>query len=175
MQDSYKWKIVMMGDFAVGKTSLVRRFVYDEFSDSYLTTIGVKVTKKDLILEQAVISLLIWDIAGSDRFNIVSPEYIKGARGGIIVADVTRESTIESIQTHIDFIHSVNPEAVIAVALNKSDLVEENPDKLALIEQMKSVIGLKGCHSCFLTSAKKGENVEELFNTLADKIKIGIR
>ena len=132
MQNIYKWKIVMMGDFAVGKTSLVRRFVYDEFSDSYLTTIGVKVTKKDINLENASASLLIWDIAGSDRFNIVSPEYIKGASGGIIVADLTRESTIESIQMHSDMILSVNPDAVIVVALNKTDLVADDKLKIYL-------------------------------------------
>ena len=175
MRDSYKWKIVMMGDFAVGKTSLVRRFVYDEFSDSYLTTIGVKVTKKEMALDNGDVSLLIWDIAGSDRFNIVSPEYIRGASGGIIVADVTRESTIESIQAHIDDIHNINPEAVLAVALNKSDLAAGNPDRLPLIEAAKAVTGVKGCHTCFLTSAKNGENVEELFKTLAEKIRIGNR
>ena len=173
MPNTYKWKIVMMGDFAVGKTSLVRRFVYDEFSDSYLTTIGVKVTKKDLKTDTSDITLLIWDIAGSDRFNIVSPEYIKGASGGIIVADLTRESTVQSVQAHIDLIHSINPDAVITVALNKSDLIPENSDKLSLIESMKTIIGTKGCQSCFLTSAKNGENVEELFNALSEKIRNG--
>ena len=165
----------MMGDFAVGKTSLVRRFVYDEFSDSYLTTIGVKVTKKDIESDNAKASLLIWDIAGSDRFNIVSPEYIKGATGGIIVADLSRESTIESIQMHLDMILSINPDAVITVALNKADLVSDNKVKIDLTETQKKVASLKGCWACFLTSAKTGENVEEIFKNLTDKILNGNR
>ncbi len=74
MNAAYKLKIVLLGDFAVGKTSLIRRFVFDEFNDSYLTTIGVKVTRKEVdIKDRGRTDLLLWDIAGSDRIQRYLP------------------------------------------------------------------------------------------------------
>jgi small GTP-binding protein len=165
MAADFKWKIVMVGEFAVGKTSLVRRFVNDEFSDSYLTTIGVKVTKKEAVINDKVSAdLLLWDIAGSDKFTQISPEYIKGASAGIIVADITRKNTIETLSAHADLLKSVNPGILIAAALNKSDLVENPQDSLKLYESIFNTNNIK----LFLgTSAKSGLNVENLFNKLS--------
>jgi len=136
MGADYKWKIVMVGDFAVGKTSLVRRFVFDEFSDSYLTTIGVKVTRKEVLMKNsAVADLLLWDIAGSDKFTKISPEYIKGASAGIIVADASRKNTIENISGHAELLKNVNPDMHIFTALNKCDLVENIDDWIKFTEE----------------------------------------
>ncbi len=171
MPGDYKWKVVMLGDFAVGKTSLVRRFVYDEFSDSYLTTVGVKVTKKDISVEQDNISLLLWDIAGSDRFSSVTPEYLRGAAGAIIVADITRSSSIDSIRTHVDMILSINPSAGIVLALNKLDLVKKSDERLAYMKSDEFRNGFSGSPVIHFTSARSGENVEELFLSIAEKIR----
>jgi len=168
MGSDYKWKIVMVGDFSVGKTSLVRRFVFDEFSDSYLTTIGVKVTKKELVINNSVIAdFLLWDIAGSDKFTNISPEYIKGASAGIVVADLTRKITIENIPTHIELLKSENPSMKICVALNKSDLVEDIKESLQLAEN-----GSKGSNVNLIipTSARNGMNVEDMFVKLGNLI-----
>ncbi|MFA5519142.1 MAG: Rab family GTPase [Spirochaetota bacterium] len=170
MPGAYKWKVVMMGDFAVGKTSLVRRFVYDEFSDSYLTTVGVKVTKKEVSLNDNDISLLLWDIAGSDNFNFITAEYLRGGLGGIIVADITRERSLESIPDHIDTLLACNPSVKIIVALNKLDLVKENDERLIYLKSDEFRKSLNGEPSILFTSALSGENVEILFLSLADKI-----
>ena len=164
MSSDYKWKIVMVGEFAVGKTSLVRRFVNDEFSDSYLTTIGVKVTRKDVIInDKSSADLLVWDIAGSDKFTQISPEYIKGASAGIIVADLTRKNTIENISVHVDLLKSVNPDIYICAAFNKSDLVENPEDNIKLYEKSLNSDDIK---LILTTSAKNSLNVENLFNKL---------
>lgn len=170
MPGAYKWKVVMMGDFAVGKTSLVRRFVYDEFSDFYLTTVGVKVTKKEVSVNDNDISLLLWDIAGSDRFSSITTEYLRGASGAIIVADITRESSVQNISSHIDMILSSNPSAGIVVALNKIDLLEENDERLMYLKSDEFLKSLNGTPSLIFSSALSGENVEKLFLSLAEKV-----
>ncbi|HNX23133.1 MAG TPA: Rab family GTPase [Spirochaetota bacterium] len=173
MASGYKWKVVMVGDFAVGKTSLVRRFVYDEFSDSYLTTIGVKVTKKEVAVSDAISAdLLLWDIAGSDKFTKILPEYIRGASAGIIVADLTRRNTIENIPEHAELLRSENPYMDIYVALNKSDLVENAEEYVELAED-----GTKGKNIklTITTSAKDGSNIDDLFTRLFNSLLEGIQ
>jgi small GTP-binding protein len=173
MSVDYKWKVVMLGDFAVGKTSLVRRYVYDEFSDSYLTTIGVKVTRKDVAINDSLkADLLLWDIAGSDKFIKISPDYLKGASAGIIVADLTRKSTIENIPEHIDLLRSVNPSAMIFIALNKSDMSSNTEEQL---KNTKNWISGNQFESIFITSAKDGSNIESLFKNLTSSVYQGIR
>ncbi|MEO0836337.1 MAG: ADP-ribosylation factor-like protein, partial [Cyanobacteria bacterium J06642_3] len=87
-------KICLLGDFNVGKTSLVRRFVEDTFSDRYLTTVGVKISRKSMTVstEQDIhqVNLLVWDLEGNTKFKSITPSYLKGASGSIIVADLTR-------------------------------------------------------------------------------------
>jgi len=168
MSSEYKWKIILAGEFAVGKTSLVRRFVSDEFSDSYLTTIGVKVTKKEVVISNNITAdLLLWDIAGSDKFTKIAPEYIKGGSAGIIVADLTRKNTIECVSAHVELLKSVNPDMFICAALNKSDLVENPHDYIKLYESSFNSNDVK---FVLTTSAKTGLNVENLFNKLCNAL-----
>ena len=89
-------KICMVGDFSVGKTSLIRRFVDRQFSDKYLSTVGVKISRKAVELEggegdKKTIQLLIWDIEGQTKFKAIAPSYLQGSKGVIIVADVSRQ------------------------------------------------------------------------------------
>jgi len=168
MSVDYKWKIVLLGDFAVGKTSLVRRYVYDEFSDSYLTTIGVKVTRKDVAINDSIrADLLLWDIAGSDKFMKISPDYLKGASAGIIVADLTRRSTIDNIPEHIDLLQSVNPSAIVFIALNKSDI---SPNADEHINKTRDMLSGKTFGSLIATSAKDGSNIDALFREITSMI-----
>jgi len=152
-------KILLLGDFSVGKTSLVKRYVDGTFDDKYLTTIGVKISKKLLTLKGVEYELLIWDIEGSTPSKKISLGYYKGASGAIFVADVTRKETIEGIEAHKEVFLSENPDAKFVIAYNKSDKLSE-----ILKEQMELT------ENSFLTSAKNDENVEALFIKLMENM-----
>ena len=166
-------KICMIGDFSVGKTSLIRRFVDRQFSDKYLSTVGVKISRKAVELrsekgEGKKMQLLIWDIEGQTKFKAIAPSYLLGAKGAIIVADVSRPETIESLPEHIKLFLSVNQKGFMIIALNKADLIESEKMKKILqankFAEEEQVIGV------FPTSAKEGENVDQIFADLASKM-----
>jgi len=152
-------KILLLGDFAVGKTSLIKRYVDNTFSDSYLTTIGVKISKKLIILNDIECELLIWDIEGATSTKSIPHSYFRGASGAIFVCDINRSETIEGINEHINTFLMLNQNAKYVVAYNKSDLLNT---------QQKEALQLSG--NAFFTSAKSGINVEVLFTTLAKEI-----
>jgi small GTP-binding protein len=158
-------KICLIGDFGVGKTSLIRRFVDRQFSDQYLSTVGVKISKKQLDLEARSLQLLIWDIEGQTKFKSIAPSYFQGAKGAIIVGDVTRRETLEHVAKHSQDFLSVNPKSHIVVALNKADLMDaEEFDALAQhFAPDEQTLTL----DWFATSAKTGENVDQIFQRLA--------
>lgn len=166
-------KICLVGDFNVGKTSLIRRFVDRQFSDQYLSTVGVKISRKNVELEEVAgkknvqVQLLIWDLEGSTKFKAITPTYLQGSKGVIIVADLTRSETIEHIQEHIKLFLSMNPKGQIIVALNKSDLLDEA--KIAKIMASYPLASEK-VSAIYNTSAKTGENVDETFQTLTAKM-----
>jgi small GTP-binding protein len=159
-------KLTLVGDFSTGKTSLIRRFVDNEFSDKYLTTIGVKISKK--IIETSSISMqgLIWDIEGGTPTKPINKTYLRGMHGSIIVADITRGDTIEHIDDYINIINEIVPNTPIVIALNKSDKIDDK-DAQDILKNLQSKYK-NG--KIFLTSAKSGLNVEEIFSTLATDI-----
>jgi len=152
-------KILLLGDFSVGKTSLIRRYIDHTFDDTYLTTIGVKISRKQLEIEQLSCELLIWDVEGETPIKKIPHAYFKGASGAIFVADVNRSETLENMGNHISTFLLVNQNAKYVIAYNKADLLS--------IEQRESLT-LPG--NTFLTSAKEDENVDMLFTTLAKEI-----
>lgn len=152
-------KILLLGDFSVGKTSLIRRYVDGSFDDSYLTTIGVKISKKALTMQNEDYELIVWDVEGATPSKSIPLTYYKGASGAIFVTDVNRSETLESLRNHIDVFLGVNPKAKYVIANNKADL---------LSEAQKASFPLQNC--AFLTSAKEDLNVEELFITLLKEI-----
>ncbi len=166
-------KICMVGDFGVGKTSLIRRFVERQFSDQYLSTVGVKISRKTVEFpknnseEVQKVQLLIWDIEGHTKFKAITPAYLQGASGALIVADVSRPETIQSLENHFQLFFSTNPQGFIAVALNKIDLITTE-DLQALLETL--AIQESRVIAVFQTSAKTGDNVDETFEKLARKI-----
>lgn len=161
-------KICMVGDFSVGKTSLIRRFVDGQFDDKYLSTVGVKISRKQVALpEGSELQLLIWDIEGQTKFKAIAPSYLQGAKGAIIVGDVSRQETIENIPTHLNLFTKVNPKGKMVVALNKADLVDDQKLEALLKNNQypdQPVIKIYG------TSAKSGDNVNQLFQDLAQAI-----
>ncbi len=158
-------KICLLGDFAVGKTSLVRRFVYNAFDDKYLATIGVKVSRKTVVLpdpdELVELTYLLWDLAGSEEFSAVRASYLRGAAGAILVCDVTRPDTLDGLSAYVEDMRRVAPEARFVLAANKVDL----PDTRLAPEQLNGFADSLGT-LCYSTSAKTGLQVEDAFRYL---------
>lgn len=165
-------KVCLIGDFGVGKTSLIQRFVDRQFSDQYLSTVGVKISKKIIEIqstpEPRSLQLLIWDIEGHTKFKSIASSYFQGAVGAIIVGDVTRRETLEQLSKHTQDFLAVNPNGFTVVALNKADLIDsEAQEKLVQhygLNQQVSVL------ECVSTSAKTGANVDRVFDRLAAQI-----
>ena len=151
-------KIILTGSFGVGKTSLFNKFLYNKFSDRYLTTIGVKVDKKPLTIDGVDLTLMLWDIAGEVSQDKVPHSYFLGASGIIYVFDLTRPSTFVNMASDIEYIQSILPGINLQIVGNKKDLV--TPEHLAAI---KNELPIK---YDILTSAKTGEHVEDLFLAL---------
>lgn len=161
----------MLGDFSVGKTSLIRRFVDCQFSDRYLSTVGVQISKKTVECQLADgvrlvnVQLLIWDLAGNTQFKSITPTYLQGASSAVVVADVNRQVTIDHISDHVQSFLSVNPKGFVIVALNKSDLLGEEcmvkPVDFIPLNTQERVI------ATYVTSAKTGSHVDQIFQQLA--------
>jgi small GTP-binding protein len=168
-----KFKICLLGDGAVGKTSLIRRFVEDAFRDDYLLTIGTKTSKKRLFIKKPEyqkhihVTLIIWDIMGQISFRkLLHPTYLKGARGAILVCDLTRKETLEHLDDWIDSLY-VEGKVVPSVFVgNKCDLVDNHAFGKAELESVASAYG----SPFYITSAKTGEYVEDAFRALTEKI-----
>jgi len=168
-----KFKICLLGDGAVGKTSLIRRFVEDAFRDDYLLTIGTKTSKKRVIIKKPEfqkdlnITLIIWDIMGQISFRkLLHPTYLKGARGAILVCDLTRKETLEHLDDWIDSLY-VEGKVVPSVFVgNKCDLVDNHAFGKAELESVASAYD----SPFYITSAKTGEFVEEAFRNLSMRI-----
>jgi small GTP-binding protein len=155
-------KICMLGAFAVGKTSLVSRFVRSLFADRYLTTVGVKVDKKIVTIERDEITLMLWDLYGQDDFQSVRASYLRGASGYLLVADGTRHQTVEVARSLQKTAQGVLGTVPFVFVLNKSDLEAEwQVDERALLR-----IAEQGC-PIIRTSAKTGAGVEDAFLRLA--------
>ena len=164
-------KLCLIGDFGVGKTSLIRRFVDRQFSDQYLSTVGVKISRKLVEpQEQSAknLQLLVWDIEGSTKFKAIAPSYLQGAKAAIIVGDVTRQETLDRLAEHIQSFLAINPQGILAVALNKADLTEEK--SLATLIQAVPFQDQPCVLAVCATSAKTGQAVDELFQTLAQRM-----
>ena len=155
-------KVCMLGDFAVGKTSLVRRFVEGIFEDKYLTTVGVKISQKTITKDDKQLKMILWDLSGGSEFEGVVSSYMRGSAGGLVVCDLTRKDTLTRLEQYCDAIRKPNPDVKLLMVANKMDLKAERQIDEKELESIKSKLGLDYC----LTSAKSGENVEVLFERL---------
>ena len=150
-------KIILIGTVGVGKTSLIRRFVHQEFSDEYLSTIGVRVDKKSVVLDGQTIHMLIWDLAGEIINDKAYSTYLKGCKGVIGVFDVTRPTTYTELLHNLKVIKTSFPELESLIVGNKIDLVKDEGD-------------LKMFETNFFSSALSGLNVENTFTEMAEII-----
>ena len=133
-------KVVLVGHFGVGKSSLMRRFVQNTFSDNYIVTIGVHILKKEIKIEELNLTLVIWDIEGKDDIQKVRSSYLLGTSGFIYVIDPTRSQTHERFNEEIDFLKTTYPTSKIVSVANKSDLIDIEEFK-NLLEQKNISIG----------------------------------
>jgi small GTP-binding protein len=155
-------KVCLLGSFAVGKTSLVSRFVSSLFSEKYLSTVGVKIDKKVMTVGGQPLTLVLWDIYGQDRFQTVQPAYLRGASGYILVVDGTRFDTFAVARDLQETAVREVGDVPCVLALNKADLVSEwQVDEKALVQ-----IANTGW-PVYRTSAKTGAGVEDAFTSLA--------
>lgn len=159
-------KVCLLGDYAVGKTSLVRRFVYNLFDDRYLSTIGVKVSRKVVALARGddivELTLMLWDLAGSEEFDSVRASYLRGAVGGLIVCDLTQPSSLASAPQYAGQLAAVNPQAARVLVANKLDLTEQR----AVSDDDVRAMARRLSAACVFASAKIGQGVDEAFRDL---------
>jgi len=161
-------KICMLGAFAVGKTSLVSRFVESLFSDKYHSSVGVKVDKKLVAVGQEQLDLLLWDLYGEDEFQKIRPSYLRGSAGYVLVADGTRRETLDRTVVLQNRAEEVVGKVPFVLMINKTDLA----DKWEVDEAALEELGGRGWPA-FKTSAKTGAGVEEAFVTLSRKMLSG--
>src|SRR5215469_6832576 len=158
-------KICMLGSFAVGKTSLVRRFVASIYSDVYQTTVGVKVDKKNVQVNGTDLTLFLWDIYGEDDYQKMHWTYLRGASGYLLVADGTRKATIEKAFSLEQRVREEVGAIPFLFVINKCDLEQDWEVDSALQAQLT-----EKNWNLLRSSAKTGEGVEEAFALLARKI-----
>jgi small GTP-binding protein len=156
-------KICMVGVYATGKTCLVQRFVHSIFSPRYLSTVGVKIDRKEVAVRGEPVTLLLWDLEGRDGIRDVNPSYVRGAHGLIFVVDGTRRETLDqafeirgAVAGHVGSIPA-------AFAFNKADLTDE----WKLTRADEDSVSAQGLFAT-RTSAKTGQGVEETFQWLAE-------
>jgi small GTP-binding protein len=159
-------KICILGDFAVGKTSLVQRFVSNQFSDKYLTTLGVKVDTKEVRLDGlGALKLAIWDVAGTDTPTPLFLRYTRGAAGYLLVADRTRPETLEACVRLRDAVATAIRPLPYVFLGNKSDLADQ-----CRLQRASAQAQLSDALDWLETSALTGDQVERAFSRLAEGI-----
>ncbi len=162
---SFVFKIILVGDYGVGKSTSIHRFVENKFKANYIPTLGVQITKKSIMLEENNIDLLIWDLAGQDRYAMVRQRFYTDTEGILMLYDITRMSSLEHIKKwHIEVSKFSKPVPIILIG-NKIDLVDKrevtDENVTRFLEENNINVSLK-----LETSAKEGVKTEEAFHFL---------
>ena len=165
----YAFKVILIGPGAVGKTSLLQRFVHNKFSERYELTIGVDFLSKDVIVNGFNIRITIWDIGGQERFKFMRNRFYDGANGALLVFDLTRSNTYTEIKKWLkEFQQHAGNNVPFVLIGNKLDLVENIGE---IIESQEAKKFAEDKNSIYIeTSAKTGANVEDSFIGLAQKM-----
>ncbi|XP_054852230.1 ras-related protein Rab-6A-like isoform X2 [Eublepharis macularius] len=159
-----KFKLVFLGEQSVGKTSLITRFMYDSFDNTYQATIGIDFLSKTMYLEDRTIRLQLWDTAGQERFRSLIPSYIRDSAAAVIVFDVTNLNSFQQTSKWIDDVRTERGSDVIIMLVgNKTDLADKRQITTEEGEQRAKELSVMFIE----TSAKTGYNVKQLFRRVA--------
>jgi small GTP-binding protein len=166
-------KVCVLGDVAVGKTSLIRRFVVDQFDDKYIRTIGTKVTTKEVLVERpsghggigtATVKLMIWDLLGQPGYENIRASAFLGSKGAFVVCDQTRDETLDSVLGWVQKFNDACPGASVMLLVNKHDLVDDAAFSDIEVKEVSGMLGIP----YFYTSARTGENIEGAFAAIVN-------
>eukprot|EP00357_Protocruzia_adherens_P019450 CAMPEP_0114994834 /NCGR_PEP_ID=MMETSP0216-20121206/13369_1 /TAXON_ID=223996 /ORGANISM="Protocruzia adherens, Strain Boccale" /LENGTH=212 /DNA_ID=CAMNT_0002358759 /DNA_START=34 /DNA_END=672 /DNA_ORIENTATION=+ len=162
-----KYKLVFLGDQAVGKTSIIHRFIYDNFDTSYKATVGIDFLSKTMYLDEKTIRLQLWDTAGQERFKSLIPSYIRDSSLAVIVYDITNKTSFQDVDKWVEDIRIERGEDVrIMLVGNKIDLTEQR-----VVSTEEGEAKARDLEVLFIeTSAKQGANVKQLFKKLASTL-----
>ncbi|MFX1537532.1 MAG: Rab family GTPase [Promethearchaeota archaeon] len=169
--DEINYKVVLLGEPAVGKTSLIRQFVEKAFSEEYISTLGVDFSTKVVDLPKISdkpIKLTLWDVAGHTRFATYQKVFLTGAQGAMLVFDLTRPNTSGELQRWAQTLKQYAPKSDLIILANKKDLTPDLPKDISM--KLKQLTTDLDADSYYLTSAKTGDGVDEAFHTLASLI-----
>jgi small GTP-binding protein len=165
-------KICLLGEAAVGKTSLINRYVYNEFDDKYITSLGTKVSKKTINVQSTDnsggnldinVTIALWDVIGQQQYHSLVLKYFKNSDGGLVVCDSSRPETVQEMRKWIGSFYNIVGKVPILLLINKIDLIDINRFNKQQLDELAIEFGSE----YFFTSAKTGENVELAFTNLA--------
>ena len=163
------YKVIVIGDPAVGKTSLLTKFATNQFEEKYLPTVGVSILKEPMELKEynAIVNLMFWDIAGQPQFYMLHRPYFNGADGMLLVFDITRSSTFSNVNNWYSAAVKYGLSGIPRILIgNKVDLAEERKIILPMAEHLSEKLSAP----YFETSAITGENVKLVFQKIADLV-----
>merc|ERR1712087_1099797 len=161
------FKLVLIGDASVSKTSLLLRFADDSFEDNYISTVGVDFRFRTVTVYNELVKLQIWDTAGQERFRTITSAYYRGANGVILVYDITNAETFSHVQDWLDEVHKAAGESVTKLVVgNKADLTD-----LRKVEEDRASQYAQSVNASFIeTSAKTAVNVDKSFLIIAKQL-----
>lgn len=159
-----KFKLVFLGEQSVGKTSLITRFMYDSFDNTYQATIGIDFLSKTMYLEDRTVRLQLWDTAGQERFRSLIPSYIRDSTVAVVVYDITNSNSFQQVNKWIEDVRAERGNDVIIMLVgNKTDLQDKRQVSMEEGERKAQELGVMFIE----TSAKAGYNVKQLFRRVA--------
>jgi small GTP-binding protein len=165
---SFIFKVLLIGEAAVGKTSLTLKFVQGKFKSDYILTVGMEPYSKYVKLGKDMATLSIWDIAGQQRFDVFRTMFFRGAKAALLVFDLTRPATLTKLEEwHDDLLKNAGSDVIKILVGNKNDLVDfrsvSKKDALTFAKKIKALTYIE-------TSAKTGDNVDESFQAITVRL-----
>jgi len=164
--DIIRAKVILLGDEAVGKTSLVQSYIYNKFENSYKKTLGVDFLNHSLDIDGQIVDLIIWDIAGEAKFASFKKFYLSNAHGALFVFDSTRRETLTGLSEWVSDFEKYSPNTINIICSNKVDL----PEKEVYIDETRAYAEIYKAVDSIETSAKTGKGVAEAFTKIARRI-----